>query len=543
MSGASLWLKRLLLVISAAYVGLLLVLFALRIGHPHTLEWQEGAMLDQSLRIVRGLPLYVAPSIEFVPQLYSPLYFYLGAGLVGLSAESFVPLRLLSILATLGTMGLLFVFARRETGGLLAPVLAVGFFAASYRLSAAWFDVARVDMLFVFFAFAGTVLAWRCRTIGVALAAGLLFWLAFLTKQQGFAFALAMGISLVMVGRARLALVVVGSFGLLAATSTALLDAATEGWSTWYVFEMAGGHEFFWPMLIGFWTSDLLMPMAPACAVAVALLIDRLRALRSGDPERGSDFWPWLMFLGTCVATSWFSRLHWGGAQNVVIPAYLAIALAWGVGLSEWLRAPEPRATLIGVVAVLQLGWLFYDPRPLVPSDRDVNAGDMLVERISELDGEVWVSWHGFIPEARGEAGLRPPDGRARRDARWGQRGASSSRAVDRAGHRVTELRRHRRRSAVLPARLRALFPAGPLRERRTDASGGSRGRWTARLPGRIRSSICPERPRRMSPTRRRRCADRPAAPGPIGSSARARDEPTDPGARTSRRGPDRAGE
>jgi len=103
--------RGLLAATSLGYVVLLLVLFALRVGHPYVLEWEEGAMVDQSLRILRGLPLYVAPSLDFVPQLYAPLYFYLGAGASFVFGEGFVALRAVSILASLGAMAFMAALA------------------------------------------------------------------------------------------------------------------------------------------------------------------------------------------------------------------------------------------------------------------------------------------------------------------------------------------------------------------------------------------------------------------------------------------------
>ena len=42
--------------------------------YPYDLEWMEGGMLHHAQRIHGGLGIYVAPSIEFIPYLYTPLY-------------------------------------------------------------------------------------------------------------------------------------------------------------------------------------------------------------------------------------------------------------------------------------------------------------------------------------------------------------------------------------------------------------------------------------------------------------------------------------
>jgi len=39
----------------------------------------EGGMVDRVHRIMTGRPLYIGPSLRFVPFIYPPLCFYLGA--------------------------------------------------------------------------------------------------------------------------------------------------------------------------------------------------------------------------------------------------------------------------------------------------------------------------------------------------------------------------------------------------------------------------------------------------------------------------------
>src|ERR1700755_2533072 len=54
-------------------IGVLAWTVALRIGYPWPLEWMEGASLQHAIRIARGLPIYAAPSAEFIPYVYPPL--------------------------------------------------------------------------------------------------------------------------------------------------------------------------------------------------------------------------------------------------------------------------------------------------------------------------------------------------------------------------------------------------------------------------------------------------------------------------------------
>ena len=83
------------------YIGSYLVVALLRIGYPFELEWMEGAVADHVLRILSGQPLYVRPSLDFVPFVYPPLYFYVSAGFAKLLGFSLLPLRLVSLLSSL----------------------------------------------------------------------------------------------------------------------------------------------------------------------------------------------------------------------------------------------------------------------------------------------------------------------------------------------------------------------------------------------------------------------------------------------------------
>jgi len=394
------WLRLAGTGLSALFVAELLVLFALRVGHPYLLEWQEGAMVDQVARILSGLPLYAEPSIDFVAQIYAPLYFYVSAGLSALFGVGFAPLRLVSIAATLGCLACMARLVWHETRSPEGVALALGLFAATYPLSAAFLDIARVDALFLFFCTAG-VMAIRCYdTPRAALAAGVLFALAFATKQQGLLFCVAMTIWVAVARGPRPAVWLFLPFALLAGVNTLALAWATEGWSSFYLFALPGSHEIFWPMLWGFWWMDLAQPLAPACGLAGLWLIDRARA-RETD-----DFVFWLMLLGVCTGVSMASRMHWGGATNVVLPAYMAISICFGVvavRLPGKAQASGPWPMVLAVVCVVQLGWLVYDPRPLVPAETDRLAGDAFVAALAEIDGEVLATWHGYLPTRAGK--------------------------------------------------------------------------------------------------------------------------------------------
>ena len=76
-------------------------------------------------RILAGQKLYVKPTIEFVPFVYQPFFYYvatLAAKMVGLN---YLALRLVSHLATLGVLILIFDYVRRDTGSKSRPSISM----------------------------------------------------------------------------------------------------------------------------------------------------------------------------------------------------------------------------------------------------------------------------------------------------------------------------------------------------------------------------------------------------------------------------------
>ena len=75
-------------------------------------------------------------------------------------AGFFAP-RLVSLLASLGSMLLLFSMIKKDTGSYAAGIISAGLFAAAYEATGAWMDIARVDSLFIFWVVLGVFAATR----------------------------------------------------------------------------------------------------------------------------------------------------------------------------------------------------------------------------------------------------------------------------------------------------------------------------------------------------------------------------------------------
>ena len=106
-----------------------------------------------------------------------------GAPLLG---SIFLSLRAISFIASIGSFLWIYRILKSETRSNWTGVLSVGIFAATYPMSGGWFDVGRVDSLLLFFLLGAIYFLRFAPSRRGYFAAGILLWLAFLTKQVAF---------------------------------------------------------------------------------------------------------------------------------------------------------------------------------------------------------------------------------------------------------------------------------------------------------------------------------------------------------------------
>jgi len=142
-----------------------------------------------------------------------------------------------------------------------------------------------------------------------------------------------------------------------------------------------------------FWTHDLLRPLAVACIAAVVVL-----ARRWSTPAGRWFLVPVVAGLGL---TAYASRLHSGGYDNVLLPAYGALAVLFGLAVADVATGRRWRGALTAVLA-LQLALLAYNPGAQLPSAADRRGGDQLLAALRSLHGSVYLPGHGWYLERSG---------------------------------------------------------------------------------------------------------------------------------------------
>jgi Dolichyl-phosphate-mannose-protein mannosyltransferase len=367
-----------------------------RLTYPFPLEWLESNSLIEVHRILAYRQLYPAPTIRYVPDGYPPLYFVVSAVVAKVLGVSYVPLRLVSLTSSLTCFALVAQLVRRETASVCAGVAAAGLLAATYFAAGTWFDVGRVDSLFLALSVAALYAARRMRSARGAAGTGLLLAAVFLAKQTGLAEGVVVLAVLAFGPRRRLALQAALTYGAMLAISTAMLGLASRGWYLYFVFAQMSEHRLNYSQLGTFWTGLLLPTLGIACGAAVLGARRADRVLLAGCAA---------LFIESAA-----TLVHSGASRSDMLPAYLAVALLAGLGMGRqpdaragprlWRKRAggvdgPPRSILrwgalaASVLFVVQTILLLsgFQPGRAVPPRSDWAAGQQLVAGLRELGG------------------------------------------------------------------------------------------------------------------------------------------------------------
>lgn len=403
----------------AAYLAVFVLAGLFRMLYPYPLDLStEGAGLQQVEALLHGQSLYSAPTLQHVPLIYGPVYFYVAALPATVLGAGFLPLRLVSLLASVGSLSLLYLLVRRETGSRVAGVVAAGLLTACNPVMNGVMDEGRVDALLLLFTLAAIFVmraadhGWWPRTTAIVVC-GCLCALALLTKQAAIPVVGALTLYLALVDRKRVAPFVL-VVGMLVAVPVLLLYHQSGDWALFYLWVLPNNHEVRQDLITRFLTLNLLPPftlallvMAPLFFVGRFLRGDRRTALFYG------------LACGSLLVTSWLTSSNVGGGGNVLLPGYAAVALLFGLGLPEGLRLLDGTGARLATFRSLLLAWgvlqmliLLYNPRLAVPYRSDLWADDRLESTLAALPGPIFApDFDAFLRDT--DKGEQPYSGAA----------------------------------------------------------------------------------------------------------------------------------
>ncbi len=342
-------------------------------------------MLEHALRVRSGAALYAMPTVDFAPYPYPPLFYGLGAALMGILGESLGALRVVSLVGVVLVLGSILLSFRWLPGW-----AACGVFAATYGWTGFWLDVARVDSLALGLSAVSFALVLRAEAasrrseaaITSATLAGATSALAILAKQTQLGLAVALGIALLARSRAAGGAYAL-ALALVLVPSVLWLQAISDGGFLWTTIDLLRGSPFYEPAILGFWIESawvLALPLA-------------LTALARACGDRG-EMTPCLA-LGALalVFTGWLGRAHEGGFDNTLLPVALASAFVSASALRVLLAARNPQGPWLGTVTTVGLmAVIMEDPRAAMPTDADHDAYTAAAAEVEALlaEGEVW---------------------------------------------------------------------------------------------------------------------------------------------------------
>jgi hypothetical protein len=417
-----LW-RGLALAFAAYFVILLVYVFIRRFSYPYDLEWMEGGMLGHALRLVEHRPIYAAPSVDFIPYLYTPGYPVVIFALSKIFGLGYKLARAVSLLGFFAAVVLGYVFARREGGSRAAAAAAMAIPFAAFVPTGAFYDLGRPDSLFLGLVVAGLLVGWWGRaSLGGGVAAALLLVAAYFVKQTTAPFMIALALALAL-SAPRTAVAYVVTLALVGLPALYLENRASGGWFWRYTSELHRRHDFY-PVRAFIGTPGRLALLIGPGALVVPWALMRRRS-------------PGLLYAAFIGAAGVGAAALSFGTQwaftNAFMPGILLPAIAIGTAAGRLLDArpsPPPRrrpavvwallaATLAcapggldpGAARVLPESWGLraldnptgYDPRRFIPSARDRAAGDALIARLRAVDGELLIPFHPFYAHLAGK--------------------------------------------------------------------------------------------------------------------------------------------
>ncbi len=368
-----------------------------RLGYPHELEWMTGSILDHIERVRTGQPLYTAPTVDWIPFMYPPLYYWVAALATEVVPGILGP-RLVSLASTLVQAYCVWRLALRHGATRSWAVIGVGLFFAAFSYTGFWYDLERSDALFVALMAAGATIL--CESAGLAGAsiAGTILGIGFFAKQPAALFVGAGAVALLL-GRERgRAAAFGGAAATIMAAGTAWLHVTTDGWFTYYVIRMPFVHGMHSEYVTSFFVQDLTrgftLTIATA-AFAIGLARDR----------RKDTVFACMLVAGFLASAT--SRLHPGGWDNVLL-FWTPFAIA-GVAIvctraDEALRDRWLARAAVAALVTVQFGLWSYDVHAMHSREWQQKLVDEFEDRVHALeasDGEVLVTGSGHVTTPR----------------------------------------------------------------------------------------------------------------------------------------------
>ena len=412
-----------ILVFSITLVPLILFFFVTwnRLSLPFVFEWGESAGLNQINRILSGADLYVQPALDFTPLVYTPLYYYLSAGISAIIGNPLFSARAVSLVSAIGSVVLIGRVVQKETKNNLLAWISGMFFLACFALGDGFYDLARVDSLYILFVLIAFDVVLGAKYKTGYLVFGLLVVIGFFIKQSFIIVFLPLHIYLLLKHRENSwTAFTIEIIGLV--VPLYIINRYTNGWFFYYIFDLPGEHGYSLISAVNFWISDTIGPLGIGFVFCLVFLLAYKLDFLSSNPDAivegkkqvqvGSrDHWlVYLLFLAGAAGTAWITRSSNGGGANNCMVIYSALAIGFGLGVglvlrNSWVESSPWFYGFIAIVISIQFVGLFYNPFAFLPTKDEIKLNEQMAERISNTDLQVLIPYRSHLSD---ELGGRP---------------------------------------------------------------------------------------------------------------------------------------
>lgn len=404
-------LKIIILITAAIFLLLFFITSAMRISYPFALEWVEGGMLIHVHRILENQPLYTAASAEWIPYTYTPLFYYISAGVSKLTGEGFLPLRLVSLFASTGTFILIGAFVYKETKSVYFGFISAALYAATFEAVAQWFDLGRVDALFLFFLLLGIYLLRFRQSIPGIIFSAVFLSASLFTKQSALIVIIPLFIYAVIYFKGLKRILPPLVFILISLSVIIIFEQNSGGTFLQRTFFLSGRISFEPVPHISFWVKHLFGTLP---IIAAYTIIGMILLYKNGEKEKFAFY---ALFLSGALLVSLLSAVKLGAWRSVLMPAYAALIITAGISLMYLLPELARKISTKGVYLfssagkernhytpfLLALLFLFqffslnYNPMKAIPDEQDEKAGNELITMIKETEGSVYIPEHNYL--------------------------------------------------------------------------------------------------------------------------------------------------
>lgn len=413
-------LKVVLFLGAISYILAFIIIAMSHLKYPYEIQSGfEDGILHMFQRATDGKDIYAKPSIEYTPFIYPPGYIYASSALNtiwGGEAKGFYALRLTSFLSTIGCIILIYLIVFHKTKNRYSAILGGSLFAACYEISGWYFEVARVDMLFILLFLLCTYLLGISDKRIIRIIAGIVLGMAFMTKQSALIIIIVLTIGLYIIERKKSLY-----FSLSAIVSSALffivVNYANNGWLGYYIFQLPSGHPFVRWYVLRFFAVDLLHEFLIPTILTVTFLGIAYYNNYIKKISPTTEYTTWKeekLTIGHCIVLyfasilcSFSMRVHEGGALNSILPVYAISAVIVGIAYYHFIKLIQIktlRNVLHMTVIIAFLSMLYY-PLSELPTAEDYNAGQDIVEYIQNINEsvKVLVPYQGYLVEMAGK--------------------------------------------------------------------------------------------------------------------------------------------